>query len=182
MAPQVMFVPARPLPTVFGQGCLWGLLQGALAGFLVAFTQTTVNFYLAILMGFCFYVIAGLSSTHRGGSSWRGFWTGFWSGIFSTLIFWIVYGVGYAIRLSQRLQLESRAMPGVAGNVIFNRAVHSVHTALPPSSPSSSSSNLPILLGGGLLLAALLGWLGGLLGRSWYRARIMQSKQRVPHP
>lgn len=186
MAPQIIAVPARPLPGVLGQGCLWGLIQGALAGLLVAFSYNTANFYLAILMGFCFYVIAGIMTTRRGGSSWRGFWSGFWSGIFSTIVFWIAYGVGFAIRLSQRLQIETRSTPRAPGNVIFNRAVHSIQTALPASQPMTSSqsglTNLAILLGGSLLIASCLGWLGGLFGSSLYKSKMAQQKNKITYP
>jgi serine/threonine protein kinase len=178
-SPQVMVAPLRSLPTVFGQGCLWGLLQGVLAGLLVAFSQNTADFYLAILMGFCFYIIAGLSTTHRGGSSWRGFWAGCWSGICSTITFWIVFFVGFAVRFSQHLRDYG---PYQSGGRIFSRTVHGVQTALPSLSSSGPLSNLFILLCGGLLLAGLLGWLGGLLGRSWYRTRMLRKKQPATKP
>jgi serine/threonine protein kinase len=178
VSPQVMVAPLRPLPTVFGQGCLWGLLQGILAGLLVAFTQDPADFYLAILMGFCFYFLAGLFTTRRGGNFWRGFWAGCWSGICSTITFWLVFGIGFVIRWSQRLRYYG---PYRAGHM-FNRTFQDVQTALPSLSSSSPASNLLILLGGGLLLAGLLGLFGGLLGRSWYRARIRRAKQPVTKP
>jgi serine/threonine protein kinase len=179
LAPQLM-VPLRPLPTVFGQGCLWGLLQGVLAGMLVAFTQDTADFYLAVLMGFCFYVIAGFATTHRGGSSWRGFWAGCWSGFCSTITFWIVFGIGYVIRFTQHLRYDG-SFHGPGGR-FFDKAFHGVQTALPSLPSSSPRPNLFLLLGVGLLLAGLLGWLGGLLGRTWYRARMLRKKQPVTKP
>jgi hypothetical protein len=175
-----MMVSLRPLPTVFGQGCLWGLLQGILAGLLVVFTQDPANFYLAVLMGFCFFVLAGLSTTRRGGSSWRGFWAGCWSGICSTMTFWIVFGIGYVVRLSQHLR-DDGSYRG-PGSRIFGRTIHGVQTSLPSLSSSSPPPNLFVLLGVGLLLAGLLGWLGGLLGRSWYRAKMLRKKQPVTKP
>jgi serine/threonine protein kinase len=179
LSPQVM-VPLRPLPTVFGQGCLWGLLQGILAGILLAFTQDPANFYLAVLMGFCCYVLAGLSTTRRGGSSWRGFWAGCWSGVCSTVTFWIVFGIGYVIRLLQHLGYNGSYRG--SGSRIFGRAIYSVQTALPSLSSSNSRPNLLVLLCVGLLLAGLLGWLGGILGRSWYRATVQRKKQPVTKP
>jgi serine/threonine protein kinase len=173
LAPQIM-VPLRPLPTVLGQGCLWGLLQGVLAGLLVAFTQDPADFYLAVLMGFCFYVIAGFATTHRGGSSWRGFWAGCCSGFCSTITFWIVFGIGFVIRLSQHLRYAGPFWG--PGDRFFYRAFHGVQTALPSLSSSGSRPNLFQLLCVGLLIAGLLGWLGGLLGRSWYHAKMLRKK------
>jgi hypothetical protein len=179
LSPQMM-MPMRPLPTVFAQGCFWGLLQGILAGILVAFTQDTADFYLAVLMGFCCYVLAGLFTTRRGGSSWRGFWAGCWSGVCSTLIFWIVYGIGYAIRFFQ-LQHYDGSYRGPTSR-IFGRTIHGVQTAFPSLSSSSHSPNIFVLLAVGLLLAGLLGWLGGMLGRSWFRTNMLRKKQPATKP
>jgi serine/threonine protein kinase len=175
-----LMMPLRPLPTVFGQGCLWGLLQGVLAGLLVAFTQDRTDFYLAVLMGFCFYVIAGFATTQRGGRAWRGFWAGCWSGFCSTITFWIVFGIGYVVRFTQRLRYNG-PWHGSGGR-FFDRGLHGVQTALPSLPSSGSQPDFFLLLGIGLLLAGLLGWLGGLLGRTWYRARTLRKQQPVTKP
>lgn len=185
MAPQQMVAaPMGPLPSSFNQGCLWGVVQGVLAGLLVAFTQESANFYLAIVIGFLFYTLAGLITTRRGGGSWRGFWSGFWAGIFSTIIFWIVYFIGFAIRVIQRLSLLSKHSQGIPGNALYNEALRQIHTALPAAQPSSSNSGqtLLILIGGGLLLASCLGWLGGLLGKSLYKNKMQQKRPQNAHP
>src|SRR5216683_3066737 len=41
---------AAPLPSSFGQGCLWGLVQGILAAFIVLILKREVYFYMAIFM------------------------------------------------------------------------------------------------------------------------------------
>jgi serine/threonine protein kinase len=181
MAPQMLVAPPTAVPSAFNQGCLWGLVQGVLAGFLVALTQNSTNFYLALIMGFLFYVLAGFVTARRGGSPWRSFWSGFWAGIFSTIIFWIVYFIGVAIRIVQRLALVSKQTPGRSGMVLYNEAIQHIHTAL-PSSQAASGQNLLVLLGGGLLLAACLGWVGGLLGKSARKAAFVQKKRQSVHP
>jgi hypothetical protein len=128
-------------------------------------------------------VLAGWVTTRRGGSSWRGLWSGFWAGIVSTIIFWVIYGIGYVILLSQRIQILDREMADASRNEIFYAAVDSIHTALPPQQPApSSGSNVLILLVGGLVVASFLGLLGGILGTSSFKGRMVQKKQPHPHP
>ncbi|HEY7414164.1 MAG TPA: serine/threonine-protein kinase [Ktedonobacteraceae bacterium] len=176
MAPQMM-MPHGPLPTATNQGCLCGALQGVLAGLLIVFTSQVVNFYVAILFGFGFYLLAGWLTTRKGGSSWRGLQAGFWSGLFSAIVFGVTFGVGYVILLSQRLRIESAEMPGAPGNAIFKAATDSIHTAFPPS------SNVLALIIVGIIVASLLGLAGGFLGTSSFKTRMAaQRNQPSPHP
>jgi serine/threonine protein kinase len=174
MAPQMMY--QKPLPSATNQGCLWGALGGILTGLLVVFTSQAVNFYVAILLGFGFYLLAGWLTTRRGGSLWRGLRVGFWSGVFSMMVFWATYGVGYVILLSQHLRQASAEMPGASSKDIFNAAIGSIHTALP------SSTNVLSLIIGALVFASLFGLVGGFLGSSSFKTRMMQGNQPSPHP
>jgi len=181
-ARQASIVPPQSLPSPFGQGCLWGLLQGVLAGVLVAFTQDQANFYLAIVMGFLFYTLAGFMTTRKGGSFVRGGWAGFWAGINSTIIFWIVFGVCFIARVIHLLQTLSAEFPGRRPDVLFKRVWDTirVQTALPQTVPTSSQSslgNVGILLGVGLVIAVVLGLVGGFLGSARYKA-YREKKQR----
>ena len=59
VAPRAM----RALPNPSNQGCLWGMVQGVLAGVLVLFMREAIYFELATVMGFAFYVLAGFTTT-----------------------------------------------------------------------------------------------------------------------
>ncbi|MBO0778710.1 MAG: protein kinase [Ktedonobacteraceae bacterium] len=187
--PQPMIAPVTALPSPSGQGCLWGLIQGLLAGIIVVFTPDQGNFYLAIIMGFAFYLLAGFITTRRGGGALRGGWAGFWSGIISTITFWTVYGVCYAVLWIQAAQLLSQEH--VPADKIWERARESIHTALPPSSPTDARTgliNLAVVASIGLLLAYGLGLVGGLLGNSrykaWWNRKVQQQQlqQQRAHP
>ncbi len=174
MAPQMM--AQKPLPSATSQGCLWGALQGILTGLLVVFTTAVVNFYVAILLACGFYLLAGWLTTRRGGSLWRGLQAGLWSGIYGVMVFWATYGVGFLILLAQQFSLAKAEMPGAPFSDIANVASHNVHTALPPSMNALS------LIIGALIVASLLGLIGGFLGTSSFRTRIAQRNQPSPHP
>lgn len=187
MAPQSIGTPVRALPGSFGQGCLWGIVQGVLAALLVLFLKPIAYFYLAVLMGFVFYVIAGFMTTRRGGPSFRGAWAGFWTGIDSTITFWLTLLIGLVIRFFILLQKDAaysrghgfRVSPGSPARVW--RAVLPDFLLHPSLSPQQSSINLWFLLLGGLLVAFALGWIGGLLGKSRYKAVITGKKHyQVP--
>jgi len=184
MAPPLSIgTPVRPLPGSFGQGCLWGMVQGSLAALLVLFLKPVEYFYLAMLMGFVFYVIAGFMTTRRGGPSLRGAWAGFWSGIDSTVTFWVVLLIGLVIRFLLLLQKEAifsrdhgmRVSSGLPARVW--RAVLPDFLLHPSLSPQQSFTNLLFLLLGGLLVAFALGWIGGLLGKSRYKTAVASKKQ-----
>jgi serine/threonine protein kinase len=177
--------PVGPLPTSFGQGCLWGIVQGALAALIVLSLKRTEYFYLTMLMGFVFYVFAGFMTTRQGGSSLRGAWTGVWAGINSTVIFWLVLLVGLVVSFVQRWQKEvalARAHGVRAFSDLAGRVWHSVlpDFLLPSTSSQHSSTNLLFWLGGGLLIAFTLGWIGGILGKSRYKkSRYSASQQKA---
>ncbi|WP_376793819.1 serine/threonine protein kinase [Thermogemmatispora sp.] len=177
MAPRAL----RPLPSPFGQGCLWGLLQGVGSALLVLLLRTPEALWLALALGWLCYLLAGFMATRRGGSSLRGARAGFWAGICSTVIFWLVFSCGLLVLVAQRLQatLQQAGQQGIPVQIgrELTRIVHQVAPWLFSFPSLGAGSRVPgplLYLGGGLLLAMLLGWLGGLLGRraflsSWTR-------------
>ena len=178
MVPQSALVPVQPLPSSFGQGCLWGLLQGVLAALLLLFLRTEASFYMGIALGFLFFLWAGFRTTCKGGRTLRGGWAGFWAGITGTIIFWITVIIGLVILVSQRIaadttaaQQQGAALPPDEGN----RALQAVIPAF--SNPSttqaqSSGATLIIFLVIGMLIAFGFGWLGGLLGRASHDGKV----------
>ncbi len=167
--------PAQRLPDPFGQGCLWGLLQGILAGLMVAFMRGEEYFYLATLMGFFFYVITGFMTTRKGGVSLRGAWSGYWSGIISTCMFWFVLGIGLLIRFLQQIQFDTTAAR-LQRTVISPNELNHAWRAVQPAFPTHPLVqgqplwvNLIIYLVGGLAVTTLLGWVGGILGKSQHK-------------
>jgi serine/threonine protein kinase len=178
-APRAKTVEYRPLPSPFSQGCLWGLLQGILAALIVLFLKKELYFYVAILEGFLFFLLAGFFTTRKGGGSSRGAWAGFWSGIISTIVFWIIAAVGFVVLVTQRIQADT-ALARQSGiypnpNLELNHALQVVGSAFPthPSTQTSGSS-LTIFLVGGLLCAIAFGWLGGILGKMRYKAKMQR--------
>jgi len=176
-------LPQGPLPSSFGQGCLFGLIQAILAAVLVLFLRKEVFFYLAIFIGCIFYVLAGLTTTFRGGSFWRGGWSGFWAGVTSTIMFWIVLGVGLLISLVQRVYADNSYAQQHGTSLPQNEIARAWRAILPPlpihvTAPTANpGTNILILLGCGLLLAIILGCIGGYVGSSWYRARVISRRR-----
>jgi len=160
----------QPLPSPFSQGCLWGLLQGVLGALIVLLLKKEVYFYLAILEGFLFYLLAGFLTTRKGGSSSRGAWAGFWSGITSTIVFWVAAAIGFAVLITQRIEADTAAAQRLGFNLNpsreLNHALQVVGSAFPIHPPAL------IFLVGGLLCAIGFGWLGGVLGKSRYRKKM----------
>ncbi|MBE3557668.1 MAG: hypothetical protein IMW89_00370 [Ktedonobacteraceae bacterium] len=183
MVPQEALEKMKARPSASGQGCLWGLVQGVLSGVLVAFTTHSSYFYLGLLMGFFFYILAGFITTRRGGSFLRGGWAGMWAGIISTISFWLVYGLCYLILLVQAMQQISDRGLRIPPDKAVEFAARSIHTALPSVTASGSSSqslsNFLILVGAGLLLAWFLGVMGGLLGSARFKARLARMQQKI---
>ncbi|HLG61910.1 MAG TPA: serine/threonine-protein kinase [Ktedonosporobacter sp.] len=180
MVPQSAFTAARPLPTPFGQGCLWGLVQGVLSGLMVALMPKQEYFFLAIVMGFLFYMLAGFTATRRGGGSLRGAWAGYWAGIISTVMFWIVLFITITIRVAQFMQAQRR--PATELGRIWRSFLPDILKQPPATTQGQSPwSGLLILILGGLLLAFILGWIGGMFGSSQYKAN-MQKKQVAVKP
>ena len=159
----------KSLPNASSQGCLWGVVQGILATLIVLTLRQQVAFYLATLLGFGFYVLAGYLTTHRGGSSLRGGWAGYWTGLYSTLSFWGALGLSLAVLYIQRVQAISKTYHGDFG-VVSRRAWNAVQPAWPeipallPKQPSIVNFLLLMLMG--VAFAWLLGWVGGLIGQS----------------
>ena len=182
MAPQTR-LPRGPLPTSFGQGCLFGLIQAILAAVLVLLLRKEVFFYLAIFIGCIFYMLAGLTTTWRGGSFWRGGWSGFWAGITSTVMFWVVLGVGLLIALVERMYADNAFAQQHGITLPSNEIARAWRAVLPPlpthvTAPTANpGTNILILLGIGLLLAIFLGCLGGYFGASLYRTRVVARRR-----
>ncbi len=178
MVPQSAVASAQPLPTPFGQGCLFGLIQAVLSVVLVLVIKKEPSFYLATLVGFLFYVFAGFMTTRRGGSSFRGSWSGMWAGITSTLMFWVILYIGLFILLAQRIEADTTRARQLSGTVPPNelarawKVIQPVYPHFSSSTTQSPWTGLLFLLGGGLLLASTLGWLGGMWGASHHKKKV----------
>ena len=186
MVPQSAVVSAQPLPTPFGQGCLFGLIQAVLSVALVLVIKKEPAFYLATLVGFLFYVLAGFMTTRRGGNAFRGSWSGLWSGITSTLMFWVILFIGLFVLLAQRIEGDTTTAQRLGDAPPANelarawRAIQPIYPHVSVSAKQSSWVSLLFLLGGGLLLASTLGWLGGIWGMAQHKKRIAKKLSRVP--
>jgi hypothetical protein len=160
---------SRPLPNPSNQGCLWGLLQGLLAAALVFFSHQQTDFYLATIIGFLFYALAGFVTARRGGSTLRGGWAGYWTGIFGTIIFWLSLGLALAVSFVQHLQHITSLVPGISPQDADAQAWNEIKPDWPPvpaflpQQPAIVNFLLLLLLGA--VVAWLCGWLGGLLSR-----------------
>ncbi|MHB8597125.1 MAG: serine/threonine protein kinase [Ktedonobacteraceae bacterium] len=167
-----VMAPARPLPSEFNQGCLWGLIQGVLAALIILILRKEADFYIAIATGFVFYFIAGTLTTHRGGKSSRGAWAGFWAGIISTIMFWLSLGIGLFILVLQRtLALQRLGLtphPDIEFNRIWRLVMPVVYNH--PIVQMRPGLVIAIFLTCGLLLAISFGWLGGILTKENYKA------------
>ena len=167
----------RPLPSPVSQGCLWGLTQGLLAALIVLIMKKEVYFYVAIVEGFLFFMLAGFLTTHKGGRSLRAIWAGFWAGTVSTVIFWIVVAVGFAVLVSQNIALQTaraqrNGIPQNPGLELHN-AITVVGATLPvhPATPQAGSNGVVFLVGG-LLCAIVFSLIGGIFGTSRFRAKM----------
>ena len=125
-------------------------------------------------------------TTRRGGSSLRGGWSGLWAGITSTIMFWVILFIGLFVLLAQRIEVDTtRAQKiGVAlPPSELNRAWKAIQPMYPHYTSSTTQSpwvGLLFLLGGGLLLASTLGWLGGVWGTSQHKKNSAKKLNRVP--
>lgn len=175
---QPMPVPNyKPLPGAYNQGCLWGIISGALSAALILTSKNQPNFYLTTAMGLLFYLVAGFFTTRKGGSSFRGAWAGFWAGISSTIIFWVVLVIGLLVQVARLVQNDTNAAR-------LNRQPFNINTELSRdfqlvtsnlglhSSMQSGNSAIITYLAAGLLCAMALGWVGGMLGSMRFRARM----------
>lgn len=165
----VTYPPAqiqRALPGPFGQGCLWGLLQGVLSALLVLFLKKDTFFVLGIIEGLFFYFLAGFFTTWRGGPVRRALRTGFWAGIISTIFFWIVLPLGLLFRALPILQDEIKARGTIPDTskrlgIIIDSLKPDFLTAAPGQ---SSGSSLLILALIGLAAAMIFAFIGGIAG------------------
>src|SRR6266699_5536613 len=169
----------RPLPSPISQGCLWGLVQGLLAAFIVLIMKKEVFFYVAIVEGFLFFMLAGFLTTRKGGKISRAAWAGFWAGTVSTILFWIVVAVGFAVLVSQNIALQTanaqqNGTPQDAGTQLQNAiTVVGATLAVHPAAPQSGT-NVVVFLVGGLLCAIGFGLVGGILGKSRFRTKMQK--------
>ncbi|MEO7019219.1 MAG: serine/threonine-protein kinase [Ktedonobacteraceae bacterium] len=157
----VTYLPAqmqRALPSPFGQGCLWGLLQGVLSAMLVLTLKKDTFFVLGIIEGLFFYFLAGFFTTRRGGRVTRSLWTGFWAGIISTIFFWIVLPLGL---LFQAIPILKERLANNQTNGIFpdpNAVLSNVINRIKPDFLNASTSSNPSQNAGVvLLIVALIG-------------------------
>ncbi len=170
----------RPLPSPVNQGCLWGLVQGVLAGCIVLILKKEVYFYVAILVGFLFFMLAGFLTTRKGGRASRAIWAGFWAGIMSTVMFWIVVVIGFAVLVSQNIALQtSRAQQygtSLDAGTELQNAIAAVGATLPvhPATPQPGSNALVVFLVGGLLCAIGFSLIGGIIGKFRFRAKMQR--------
>ncbi|HVB74777.1 MAG TPA: protein kinase [Ktedonobacteraceae bacterium] len=166
----------KALPGAYNQGCLWGMLQGICAALIVLNMRNSSSIYMAIAEGFFFYFVAGLLTARKGGSSLRGIWAGFWAGIFSTIVFWSAILVGVVVEVARRIQLNGIAT-GQQGQQLnpftnFGQALQLVVPALAnQQNMQQRGGSIIVYLVAGLLIAMLLGWIGGAVGSIWARRR-----------
>ncbi len=182
LVPQSTLASLQPLPSAFGQGCLWGLLQGILAAIMLLVLRKDVYLILATLIGFLFYLFAGYMTTRKGGSFARGAWAGLWSGITSTVIFWIVLAIGLLVLVSQRIQadrLAAQEQGAYIGPGELGHAFRAIAPAFLISSRQMTQSPLAPLIAycvAGLTLAIIFGVGGGILGSMKHRDSINKKK------
>lgn len=161
----------KRLPGAYNQGCLWGILQGALSALLVL--QNSGYFYVAIVEGLLFYLVAGYLTAHKGGSSLRGIWAGFWAGIASTIVFWAILLSGLLVKLVQsaralNININDPQSLQIAYGLELQRAVPALFNH--PSGQQGGNTLAPLIVG--LICAMGVGLLGGLLGAARFRARM----------
>jgi len=182
LVPQTTLASLQPLPSAFGQGCLWGLIQGILAAIMLLVLRKDVYFILATLIGFLFYLFAGYMTTRKGGSFARGAWAGLWSGITSTVTFWIVLAIGLLVLVSQRIQadrLAAQEQGAYIGPGELGYAFRAVAPAFLISSRLTTQSPWAPLIAycvAGLTLAIIFGVCGGILGTMKHRDSINKKK------
>jgi len=173
-----VYAPARSAqhaqPSPFGQGCMWGLLQGALSALLLLVLKKDVFFYLGLIEGLIFYLLAGFFTMRRGGSLMRALRTGFWAGIVSTGFYWIVLPVGVLVEslpgLQKIINAAQRSGLPVDSNEALRQAINQVVPHIFAGNPLATMQQqdrggLVVLLIIGLACAMGFALLGGLLGQ-----------------
>ena len=173
----------RSLPRPFGHGCLWGVLQGAISALLLLVLKKDTFFYLGVLEGLVFYMLAGFFTTRYGGPVTRALRTGFWAGVISTLFYWIILPVGLLIEALPHVQTiltNARAHNQIlpSGEAV-RRAIAEVTPSIFANNPVSNSQspqtggNVLIFLAIGLACAMFFAFLGGLFGQRSEAGRSM---------
>lgn len=158
----------------YNQGCLWGLVQGICAAFIVLSMKNSAdpNVLLAVVEGFFFYFLAGLLTTRRGGSSLRGIWAGFWSGIFSTFVFWATFLVGLIVQMIQVYKQGQTLDVAAYMGARFQQVVSALSNQQSTQQFGSAGfRGVFTYLIAGLVVAMSLGLGGGLVGSMWARRR-----------
>lgn len=163
----------RSLPSPFGQGCLWGLLQGVLSALLVLWQLRYVNSGIlpyVFIEGFVFYLLAGFFTTRRGGRVTRALRTGIWAGIISTVSFWIVLPIGILISIAQEAQNLVTQARSAGHRLLFDQAFGIVwKSVFPPTTTSATNvhqatNNIVTFVIVGLICAMGFALLGGFVG------------------
>ncbi len=183
MAPQTPVRPVQSQPSPFGQGCLWGLLQGIVTGVLVFMLKHQEAFYLAIIIGLFFCMIAGSKATRKGGSAWRGGWSGYWTAIVGTIVFWLTLGTCITIVFVQNVQAIKANDPNINPRSASQLAWIIVRPVLPHITILQGQPflvNVVTVLLSALVIAWILGWIGGLLGKPKQMPKAAQ--RNAPYP
>jgi hypothetical protein len=139
--------------------------------------------FIPVLIGFLFYAFAGFITTRRGGGAVRGAWAGYWTALVGTITFWLTFGIGLGVLVFRQAQAlvasveafrqhpDQAIQPAWESlNVIWPHII-----LLPKQSPLV---NTLVWLGCGIVVAWLLGLIGGIVGSSRYRAKLEQRKQQ----
>jgi|GEM_PF-544419 len=167
------FVPPakslRKLPDPASQGCLWGGLQGILSTLVVLSVNNDSSFFLSTLLALLFYIVAGFMTARRGGGSFRGGRAGYHTCLVGTLFFWLSLGVGLVIKWGQQLNAITTAYPdmyrysGGAASIAW-RSIQPSWYALLIMPQQPVLTNVVVWIIGGIILAWILGGIGGWLG------------------
>lgn len=180
--------PARayqgPLPSAFGRGCLWGLLQGVASALILLVLLNANKTSIAVFLGLGIYALAGFATTRKGGGASRGIWAGIWAGIFSVIIFWMVFGIGYFSTHAASISLATghTLYPADNTSVFANLLVLLANSASSPHFASTAASSISRVMREigvfyieGSVLAMLCGWIGGGFGRLLYTLQMKHS-------
>lgn len=177
--PSYIVTPLQQPRGAFSQGCLWGLLQGIIAAVLLLLLKKEAYFYLGLVIGVLFYMVAGFRTTRRGGKASRGGWAGFWGVITGTIMFGLTFAIGLYILIVQQVDYDQRLglfSPDLSQSDRLNQASREILAAFPrpqfPESPQALDTTIVVLIVGGLISAFIIGWIGGILGKLAYDAQM----------
>jgi serine/threonine protein kinase len=181
---QRMNQPSQPLPSASTQGCLWGVLLGIGAALIISFWREEAVFYLVLLVGFISYLAAGFFTTRRGGHFFRGGNAGYRAGLTSLLLFGPTLVICLVIAFFQKLQSQ---MTG--SDLSLDVAVQSAWNGVQPAWPNltilpdqPAFLNFVAVLIAIVLIAWVLGLVGGFIGSLQNSAGTVNRQRQVPHP